>query len=316
MVAFAATAAGAQQPTSVSSQTGVFSGTYLDGTQKLLVQAKATGRDYDVWVQLPRSYGREKRAYPLLLAMDGAEQFAVAAEAARLVNDDGGAAEMIVAAVATRGSELDQEVRRLWDYTPETTPPAMEERTKPYLKAMFARRGMSEARWNQVAASKLYGGAPEFLRFISDELLPLLEQRYRVDVGALGLAGHSAAGAFVTYALIKGSPFTRYLIGSYTAGWYGDQLPQLEAAFAQRPDKRPLQIYIAFGALEAQQLKELKAAQGDYERSNGLLDTLAASRTGLITVTHEMIAGQGHLGMVPALYAAGIRTLFPPEKPR
>lgn len=58
-------------------------------------------------------------------------------------------------------------------------------------------------------------GADKFLRFIEEELDPEIRSRYAVSPSPAMLAGHSYAGLFASYALLKQSPaFSHYLIMS------------------------------------------------------------------------------------------------------
>jgi predicted alpha/beta superfamily hydrolase len=289
----------------VPAPAGVFSGTYLGETERFRI--RGAGADYDVWVALPRGYAASGRRYPLLLVLDGRSQFALAAIAARLVNDDGAGGEAIVVGISTAGPELAHEIRRLKDYTPDGVPPEVANALKPLTKGMFARYGMPEAQWKRLESENLFGGGSIFLNFVTGRLLPALEARYRVDTSALGLAGHSAGGAFASYALLQGAPFTRYIIGSYTVAWYGDQLPALEAAFALRNDTRRLEIYESHGDGEVAQLHVGDA----FVKSGGLLDRLATLQPRRVTVIHRVVEAQGHSGSIPTLYAGGIRALYP-----
>ena len=46
------------------------------------------------------------------------------------------------------------------------------------------------------------GGAPDFLRFISEELMPFVNANYPADADDCGLAGDSLGGLFVLYAML------------------------------------------------------------------------------------------------------------------
>lgn len=288
----------------------VLAGTYVDNVTRSQIHSDATGCDYDLWIGLPPDYEKSARRYPLLLLLDGSHHFALVDTAARLVHDDQAGGDMIIVAISTAGPPLRHEVQRLRDYIPEGVPPKMVAMMTPYLKSMFARRGMSPTQWEETSKRPFFGGADSFLSFVETQLLPNLKTRYRIDPAAMGIAGHSAAGAFVSYALLKGAPFSRYLIGSYTIDWYGDRLSELEAGFSARKDLAPIQVFESHGEFEPQQLKVGEEA---FQRSSAMLDRLAASRPVQMTVTHRIVAGQGHSGSVAATFAGGIRALFPPE---
>jgi predicted alpha/beta superfamily hydrolase len=288
----------------------ILAGTYVDNVTRSQIHSDATGCDYDLWISLPSDYQASARQYPLLLLLDGSHYFALADTAARLVHDDQAGGDVIIVAIAAAGPPLRHEVQRLRDYIPEGVPPKMVAMMTTYLKSMFARRGMSAAQWEEISKRPLFGGADSFLSFVETQLIPNLKARYRVDPAAMGIAGHSAAGAFVGYALLKGAPFSRYLIGSYTIDWYGDRLSELEAGFSARNDPPPIQVYESHGEFEPVQLKVGEEA---FQRSSAMLDRLAVLRPAKMTVTHRIVAGQGHSGSAAATFAGGIRALFPPD---
>jgi predicted alpha/beta superfamily hydrolase len=59
------------------------------------------------------------------------------------------------------------------------------------------------------------GGADAFLRFLEDELDPLIRSRYEVQDGPAGILGDSFGGTFTFYAFLKQSRlFDRYWLGS------------------------------------------------------------------------------------------------------
>ncbi|WP_420145150.1 alpha/beta hydrolase [Sphingobium sp.] len=303
-------------PAPATTGANVWTGTYLDGVQRFTLHANSNGVDYDIWVSLPPGYDREKRAYPLLVQLDGQSQFALAATAARLVHSDSLVDDMIVVGVAAAGPAIRHQAQRLYDYTPDNVPASVKARMVPYLEKGFKAQGMSDAEWTALDTSGIYGGAPKFLAFLEKQLLPTLKGRYRVDTATMGLSGHSVGGAFVSYALLMGSSFNRYSIGSYTSDWYGDRIPALIDAFAKMPDRRDIRVYEAHGDYELTQLASLGGGQAALDRALNLLDATATARPGLVTVTHRVIADAGHSGMVPAQITGGIRILFGPAAPK
>ncbi len=58
------------------------------------------------------------------------------------------------------------------------------------------------------------GGAPAFLRFLTDELTPWVEARYPSDPVARALAGHSYAGHFALYAWAARPEFYRRVLAA------------------------------------------------------------------------------------------------------
>lgn len=65
------------------------------------------------------------------------------------------------------------------------------------------------------------GLAPKFLSFLTKELAPEIEKRFRIKTNDRALAGYSLGGLFAAYAMLtEPQYFNRYLIGD-PALWYG-----------------------------------------------------------------------------------------------
>jgi uncharacterized protein len=145
-------------------------------------------------VQLPDSYAWAKdRRYPVLYLLDGKTHFLHTSGSVGYLAAQGDIPEMIVVGI-------DSTVR-VRDFTQSDWP----------------------AGW--VGG----GGAANFKRFLSGELIPSVEKAYRTD-GFRVLAGHSAGGQFVLYCLTsEPSLFQAYLAFSPSLDW-DDNLPQKSLA--------------------------------------------------------------------------------------
>ena len=76
---------------------------------------------------------------------------------------------------------------------------------------------------NAVRASFFERRNTEFLAFITDNLMPYLNESYNIDFAHSGLYGHSLGGVFAHYAAFNSDkflnqPFKRYIIGSPAFG--------------------------------------------------------------------------------------------------
>jgi predicted alpha/beta superfamily hydrolase len=160
----------------------------LGQTERLHSASLDEDRTYRVY--LPDSYGWAKdRRYPVLYLLDGKHHFVHTAAAVGYLVAAGEIPEMIVVAI-------DSTVR-IRDFT-QTDWPSM---------------------W--VGG----GGAGNFKRFLSTELIPKIEQTYRTN-GFRVLSGHSAGGQFALYCLTaEPSLFRAYFAFSPSLDW-DDNLPQ------------------------------------------------------------------------------------------
>ena len=211
---------------------------YLD------IDSRVLGERRSAAVSLPASYDRlPRQRYPVLVLLDGPEQLAHTESLVRFLARGEQIPEMIIVAVAN--------TQRSRDLTPPL-PPGSKGR-------------------GPLAGDAPVGGADAFLAFLSDELLPTLDQRYRTAAWR-GLLGHSFGGLFGVHALTeKPELFRAYLLASPSL-WWGDGVTRARALGAwprlQRlPGDRLL--YLTSGQQEKTIDDSLNAFAADLQRLPG-----------------------------------------------
>ncbi len=177
-------------------------------TQRLHSAVLKEERTYQVY--LPASYAwATDRRYPVLYVLDGRAHFLHTAGSVGYLSAQGEIPEMIVVA-------LDSTVR-IRDFT--------------------------QTDWSTAWIGG--GGAGNFKRFLSTELLPSIDRAYRTD-GFRVLSGHSAGGQFALYCLTS-EPllFQAYFALSPSLDW-DNNLPQrsLEQSFESRRSLKAF-LYVA-----------------------------------------------------------------------
>lgn len=104
---------------------------------------------------------------------------------------------VIVVGIGNEGSFNDWQMERTRDLTPYHIP----------------ENDISDS--HSVGTRGVTGGADHFLRFIKNELIPLVESRYSADSLNRGFFGYSLGGLFGVYALINEPHlFQKYYLGS------------------------------------------------------------------------------------------------------
>jgi predicted alpha/beta superfamily hydrolase len=154
------------------------------------IHSAVLNEDRSYRVYLPPSYRWAKdRSYPVLYLLDGGEQFVHTAASVDYLATYGEIPEMIVVGV-------DSTVRV---------------------------RDFTQSDWSSHWIGG--GGAGNFKRFLSTELIPTVERTYRAN-GFPALSGHSAGGQFALYCLTsEPSLFHAYMVLSPSLDW-DDNLPQ------------------------------------------------------------------------------------------
>jgi predicted alpha/beta superfamily hydrolase len=255
------------------------------------------GLRFEVSIALPISYGNDGRHYPALFVLDSPATFPIAAVTARGQSWIGAAHELIVVGISTPRRESLQEIglQRLRYLSPGPPP-----RDDPSIQAVM--RALEAARvargWS---FEDCFGGAPAFLRDLTDTLVPAVARRARIDTSDLGLLGHSAAGAFVAFALLSRTPaFRRYTAGTFGTAWF----PDLERSLRdfERGSGQAVQVFHGVGGAELADAGLIGAHQGLQlmQRFQGL------ARADL-AVHAQVFEGENHASVIPHLIASAIR---------
>jgi len=220
-------------------------------------------RNYQVY--LPDSYAWAKeRRYSVLYVLDGESDFLHTSVSARYLAAHGEIPEMIVVGI-------DSTVRV---------------------------RDFTQTDWPEAWVGG--GGAGNFKRFLSTELIPSIEQAYRTD-GFRVLSGHSAGGQFVLYCLTsEPSLFRAYFALSPSLDW-DHNLPQrsLEKAF-ESTRKLEAFLYIARSDDAGRPL-------ADYER---LVQTLKTKSPQGFRWFSQAFPNETHTGMTLLAQIDALRHLY------
>ena len=133
--------------------------------EKVKLTSKILNEDRMVMVYTPDSYTLSNQDYPVMYLLDGESHFFHASGIVQFLSSQGLMPEMIVVAI--------KNVDRTRDFSPTTVD-----------------------KWPNT------GGAEKFMSFISDELIPKINEKYRTHEYKV-LVGHSFGGEFATYALLN-----------------------------------------------------------------------------------------------------------------
>lgn len=203
---------------------GTLTATAQDGAQdivlgqRFVMSSKVLGEERRYLIYLPPSYhapAAAERRYPVLYLLDGGAHFYAATGVLHHLGSPNSAVlrvpETIVVALPN--------TKRVRDLTPI------------HLTSGLYTEGS--------------GGATAFLRFMKEELFPLIELRYRTRSGRT-LVGHSLAGMFALNVLLEQPDLFQHYIAIDPSLWWGDQL--LVRRLAEQPERKlkaPVSVFIA-----------------------------------------------------------------------
>ncbi len=274
------------------------------------LQSTVMGVKYDVSVGLPTDYeANPNKKYPALLVTDGDEMFPMAQNLADGLMGQGngqGAIEGLFVVSVSVPLELGDTMwakRRIYEFSPPNWPMADE-----FGKVVWSICSKFEPKPTK---EECVGGAPRFLSFIVQELLPALYERFRVDPDRLGLFGISAGGFFASYVVFQPeTPFKNYIISSPAMAYGDGEIFRQEAKYAESHKDLNVGIYMASGSLEMDD-PFLEGVGRIVSGQSHLAATLQSRKYPGLRLYTEIHSGLGHIDSGPATLARGLRLLYP-----
>ena len=220
----------AQKPVKIN---GILDAEYFD------LKSKSVDETFRIFVAKPVPLVPDKK-YPVIYVLDGNLFFGTAMETVRNLSGAGlGVGEIPMAFTVAIGykdaTNLLSTFHKRWrDYTPNVGGVA-EKMTK-------LMGGPSD-----IAG----GGAPDFLKFLNEELKPLMESKYNVDPDDATIAGVSLGGLFPSWTLLnQPGSFQRYIIMSPSIWWNSEEVWKWESRFAKNNNDINAKVFVTAGSLE------------------------------------------------------------------
>ncbi|MBL4679748.1 MAG: alpha/beta hydrolase [Pseudomonadales bacterium] len=180
-------------------------------------------KDYLLYVHLPRSYEVDKKVdFPVLYLLDPWWDFPVVAGSQSGLVYDGVIPAMIIIGIGYADLSADPNLLRNSDYTPTLT-----------------------------TSLPKSGDASAFLQFINEDIIPFIENQYRVDESFRVLAGSSHGGLFTLFTLFKKPTLFQGHIAISPAVSYNHRwLFQRESIFFAKNDSPTLNtnLYMTVGS--------------------------------------------------------------------
>jgi len=205
-----------------------------------VLRSRHVGDDFVVGVSRPHGYDRSDATYPLLVTLDAHWLFGTVSDLATSLSMARAIPRVLVAGVGWPTDDLAEIAR----YRHRDTTPTAASFPGEGFGAGPARRGL--------------GGAAPFRRFVVDELLPDLSERYRVGWPRV-LIGHSLTGLVGVHMLLREpGVFDQYLLASPSL-WWDDRVTlrvtEPEAAVGRAA--HPARVYVTAGAEEGADSRSL-----------------------------------------------------------
>jgi len=275
----------------------------------LNVSSENTGQDYQVSVSLPASYfHKPETTFPSIYVVDGNLHYEIVTGISRLMQLNGTLPEVVIISIGYPfegfyGDEYKQFfVRRSKDLTA-----VVDEDYHKFLQKVI----------NIEELEIETGGAEYFLKFIAEELIPIVEERYRIDPNDRTLLGHSTGGHFALYTLLQHPQmFQKYAVGSPSLGFGKDKLFEMENEYAKQFNQLPVKLFLGIGEEEEHSIFSPSGYLGTIVSVSAFyrFAALLGDRgyTGL-EFSKKVFEGHGHTDVMGPFVTSGLKYLFSNE---
>lgn len=146
------------------------------------------------------------------------------------------------------------------------------------------------------------GGAPRFLSFICDELIPFIESEYPVEQGNRALGGYSYGGLFSLFALFeRPGTFHRYFAGSPSIHYAGRVMFDMEKAFNETHTDLPARLFLTMGGLEE---------ESGINNMKEMAEVLESRHYPGLEVQTHIFEGEGHSSAGPGSIMRAFTNLY------
>lgn len=148
-------------------------------------------------------------------------------------------------------------------------------------------------------------GAPNFLKFITDELIPYVEAHYNVSTSDRTYMGYSGGGAFGLYVLgTRPEIFKRYVLGSSFKTSYLDRFEKKLA------DSKNLNIRLYFGVGLDEPIEGVPLYEDFVSGFDRLARILNKQRASGVSYHYQAFPDQVHGTTWLYVFSIGLRWVF------
>ena len=203
----------------IKSQSGNIStqSSFLYNTTEQYIYSGSVVDTFRILISVPDNYLVSDKKYPVLYVLDGDIAFGMAASIARYLQIGNNIPELIIVGIGYGSADKSAGEKRRRDYRPVGS-----------------------------------GGAENFLLFLENELIPLIDSNYRTIPADRTINGFSIGGLFGLYSLFtKPDIFNRYIIGSPSLSWDDYSIFGYEENSNDKISDKMINIFISVGGEES-----------------------------------------------------------------
>jgi predicted alpha/beta superfamily hydrolase len=269
----------------------------LANTEVFDVADPVSGRRYQVFVGLPRSYHQEVgRRYPVLYVTDADYAFPVIRQLARRLNGDGPKLQDFILVGLSYAAGEDAMGSRRRDYTP------------------------TAAGAHDAPAGSAHGGSAQYRAYLQSAVFPFMAARYRTNESRRLFLGHSYGGLLGLDILFNAPEmFAGYIVGSPSI-WYDQHvIEQAEKRHAKARRDLPAAVFMYVGAYE-----DMKPGDPRYAKRYNMVSDARRMKQALqsraypsLRLELAVLNDEDHLSVAPRGFTQGLKFLLaePAEQP-
>lgn len=279
-------------PSVLSEQRGEGLPYELTGTSVYEIPDQKSGRNYQVFVDLPRAYHEQPgRKFPVVYVTDADYAFPVVRSVTRRLNVNKPRVEDFILVGLSYAKGQSPVVSRRRDYTPTAA-------------------GSEDSTPDQV-----HGQGAAYRDYIKTQVMPFVEKRFRTSTGRNYFVGHSYGGLLGAQILFT-SPgmFAGYILGS-PSFWYDQRhIFQLEKAYAASHDNLSAKVYLYIGEYEAQRKGDKRYYQDFFDMvldNQAFTQALGKRAYPDLNLKSDVLNDEDHLTVAPRGFTKGLLYLLP-----
>jgi len=150
-----------------------------------------------------------------------------------------------------------------------------------------------------VSRAGSYGNAPLFLSFITKELIPYVEGKFRVKRTDRTLMGSSFGGLFTLFSMFQApGVFNRFVLTSPALQWDNRLISTINRNYAEQHAELPAEVFVGIGEYE------------NVPEFQKFVDELKTRKYQHFELHTAVIAGMGHSGGKAEGYSRGLQAVF------
>lgn len=258
----------------------------LEDTEVIATPASRLNRIYEIYVSLPADYTKTSKRYPVVYVTDAPYAFPLIRAIAGRVDRHGVGLENFILVGLSYAKGENATASRNRDYTPTERGP-------------------------RKASESIHGQSAAYLDFLEQEVVPLVDTRYRTELKRRIYVGHSYGSLLGLQALLKQSnTFSHYTLGSPSL-WF-DQGQPFDALkrYAQSHKDLVGKVRFYVGELE-QPTRHRPGKENMVALLNRYVAKLRTQRWHGLDVNAAILNGEDHATVFPRLVTQGLIWALP-----